>query len=56
VGVVVGVEHVGRGVMELEVERRAKGEPLSRRVRPVIFPKTTYLSKQKQKETGEPEA
>jgi len=52
----VEVERVGRGVvMELEVERRAKGEPLSRRVRLEIFPKTTYLSKQKQKETGEPE-
>jgi hypothetical protein len=53
---VVGVEPEGRGVMELGVERRAKGEPPSRRVRLGIFPKTTYLSKQKQKETGEPEA
>jgi hypothetical protein len=44
----VEVERVDRGVV-MELERRAKGQPPSRRVRPVIFPKTTYLSKQKQK-------
>ena len=33
----------------------SEGEPPNRRVRLVIFPKTTYLSKQKQKETGEQE-